>query len=53
MGVGGLEWIHRPIGLNLGGRRAPEVAVAIVAEILACHYGRDARSLRETSGPIH
>lgn len=48
-----LERIHRPIGLNLGGRRAPEVALAIVAEILACHCGRDARPLRDTSGPIH
>lgn len=48
-----LERIHRPIGLNLGGRRAPEVALATVAEILAVHCGRDGRSLRETSGPIH
>lgn len=48
-----LERIHRPIGLNLGGRRAPEVALAIVAEILAGHCGRDARPLRDTSGPIH
>lgn len=48
-----LERIHRPIGLNLGGRRAPEVALAIVAEILAVHCGRDARPLRDTSGPIH
>jgi xanthine dehydrogenase accessory factor len=48
-----LDRIHRPIGLNLGGRRAPEVALAIVAEILACHHGRDARPLRDTSGPIH
>ena len=48
-----LERIHRPIGLNLGGRRAPEVALAIVAEILAVHCGRDGRSLRETTGPIH
>jgi xanthine dehydrogenase accessory factor len=52
-GVGGLDRIHRPIGLNLGGRRAPEVALAIGAEIVACHYGRDARSLRDTVGPIH
>jgi xanthine/CO dehydrogenase XdhC/CoxF family maturation factor len=29
------------------------VALAIVAEILASHYGRDARSLRDTTGPIH
>ena len=48
-----LERIHRPIGLNLGGRRAPEVALAIVAEILAVHCGRDARPLSTTSGPIH
>jgi xanthine dehydrogenase accessory factor len=45
--------IHRPIGLNLGGRRAPEVALAIVAEILASHCGRDAKPLRDTDGPIH
>jgi xanthine dehydrogenase accessory factor len=48
-----LARIHRPIGLNLGGRRAPEVALAIVAEILAVHCGRDGRSLKETTGPIH
>jgi xanthine dehydrogenase accessory factor len=48
-----IERIHRPIGLNLGGRRASEVALAIVAEILACHCGRDGRPLREIDGPIH
>jgi xanthine dehydrogenase accessory factor len=48
-----LERIHRPIGLNLGGRRAPEVALAIVAEILAVHCGRDGRPLKQTTGPIH
>jgi xanthine dehydrogenase accessory factor len=45
--------IHRPIGLDLGGRRAPEVALSIVAEILACHRGRDARPLRHATGPIN
>jgi xanthine dehydrogenase accessory factor len=48
-----LDRIHRPIGLDLGGRRAPEVALAIAAEILACHCGREARPLRDTAGPIH
>ena len=48
-----IDRIHRPIGLNLGGRRAPEVALAIVAEILACHCGRDGGSLKDTTGPIH
>ena len=45
--------VHRPIGLDLGGRRASEVALAIMAEILACHHGRTAMPLRETTGPIH
>jgi xanthine dehydrogenase accessory factor len=48
-----LDRIHRPIGLDLGGRRAPEVALSIAAEILACHCGRDARPLRDSSGPIN
>jgi xanthine dehydrogenase accessory factor len=48
-----LDRIHRPIGLDLGGRRAPEVALAIVAEILAGRFGRDGRSLRGKPGPIH
>jgi xanthine dehydrogenase accessory factor len=48
-----IDRIHRPIGLDLGGRRAPEVALAIVAEILASHCGRDARPLSLRDGPIH
>jgi xanthine dehydrogenase accessory factor len=48
-----LDRIHRPIGLDLGGRKAPEVALAIAAEILACHCGRDARPLRDATGPIN
>jgi xanthine dehydrogenase accessory factor len=48
-----LARIHRPIGLDLGGRRAPEVALAIAAEILACHCGRDGGPLKDTTGPIH
>lgn len=48
-----VDRIHRPVGLDLGGHRAPEVALAIVAEILASHRGRDARPLSQRSGPIH
>jgi len=53
LGDDDLERIHRPIGLDLGGRRAPEVALAIVAEILAVHCGREGRPLKDRSGPIH
>ncbi len=45
--------IHRPIGLDLGGRRPPEVAMAICAEILAVRSGRDGRPLQQRNGPIH
>lgn len=48
-----VDRIHRPVGLDLGGRRAPEVALAIVAEILASHHGRDAGPLSARTGPIH
>ena len=45
--------IHRPIGLDLGGRSAPEIALAIAAEIQAVVHNRQANPLRNTSGPIH
>ena len=33
--------IHGPIGLNLGGKSPEEMALAIMAEIVAVHYGKD------------
>jgi xanthine dehydrogenase accessory factor len=48
-----LDRIHRPIGLDLGGRRSPEVALAIVAQILASHCGRDGRPLAQRDAPIN
>jgi xanthine dehydrogenase accessory factor len=48
-----IDRIHRPIGLDLGGRKAPEVALSIAAEILAAHRGRDGRPLRDRTGPIN
>jgi xanthine dehydrogenase accessory factor len=35
-----LARIHAPVGLDLGGRSPAEIAVAIMAEILALRYGR-------------
>ena len=34
------ERIHNPIGLDLGGRRAEEMAVSILAEIIAVSHGK-------------
>jgi xanthine dehydrogenase accessory factor len=36
-----LSRVHAPIGLNLGGRSPGEIAVAIVAELIAVRHGRD------------
>jgi xanthine dehydrogenase accessory factor len=33
--------IHGPIGLNLGGKTPPEIAVSIIAEIIAVRRGKD------------
>jgi xanthine dehydrogenase accessory factor len=44
--------IRGPIGLNLGGQRPAEVALAVCAEILACRTGRDGAPLVGSVGPI-
>jgi len=36
-----LARIRGPIGLDLGGRKAPEIAVSILAQIVAARHGRD------------
>ena len=45
--------IFAPVGLDLGAEAPEEIALAIVAEILAVSCGRAGASLRERSGPIH
>ncbi len=45
--------LHGPVGLDLGSRTPEETALAICAEILAHRSGRDAASLRASSGPIN
>lgn len=49
-----LEEVRAPIGLDLGAETPEEIAVAIVAEILATRRGRDARSLSgESAVPVN
>jgi xanthine dehydrogenase accessory factor len=47
-----LAKIHSPIGLDLGGRRPEEIALAILSEMQTVRYGRSAGNLRERQAPI-
>jgi xanthine dehydrogenase accessory factor len=35
-----LDSIHGPVGLDLGGREPAEIAVAVLAELVAARHGR-------------
>jgi xanthine dehydrogenase accessory factor len=37
--------VHAPIGLALGGRTPPEIAVSIAAELVALRHGGDGSSM--------
>lgn len=45
-GAPGLDKLHVPAGLNTGGKAPGEIALSVVAEIVACSYGRDGGSMR-------
>lgn len=45
--------IFGPVGLDIGTDGAEQVALSVVAEILAVRSGRRPRSLRERTAPIH
>ena len=46
-----LKRIHTPIGLNLGGRSPEEIALSILAEVVASRHGTITRSPDSLSGP--
>jgi xanthine dehydrogenase accessory factor len=49
-----LARISAPVGLDLGGKSAEEVALAIMAELVAVRYGREAGRLSQrAAGKIH
>jgi xanthine dehydrogenase accessory factor len=45
--------VYGPVGLDIGTDGAEQVALAVIAEVLAVRSGRRARSLRERVAPIH
>lgn len=40
-----LSRVHAPVGLSLGGRTPPEIAVSIAAELIALRHGGDGASM--------
>lgn len=47
-----LDRVHGPIGLNIGGKSPEEMAISILAEVIAVRNNRSGESLRASSGRI-
>ncbi len=45
-GLPGLDKLHVPAGLDIGGKAPGEIALSVVAEIVACTYGRNGGPMR-------
>ena len=52
-GVTDLSRVHGPAGLDLNARTPAEIAISLLAEMLAERSGRAPVSLRDRSGPVH
>jgi xanthine dehydrogenase accessory factor len=44
--------VHGPVGLDIGGKAPEEIALSILAEVIASRHGRDPRASAFTSGVI-
>ena len=47
-----IERLHGPIGLNIGGKSPEEMAISILAEMIAIENGRDGAMLKSSTGSI-
>jgi xanthine/CO dehydrogenase XdhC/CoxF family maturation factor len=50
---GQFDQLHVPAGLDIGSDTPEEIALAVIAEIVATFNAREGRRLSDTSGPIH
>jgi len=48
-----LERLHGPAGINIGAESAQEIAISILAEILAVVRKQNPMQLKEKKGSIH
>jgi xanthine/CO dehydrogenase XdhC/CoxF family maturation factor len=46
-----LRRLHCPAGLDIGGKLPGEIALSVVAEVVAWSHGRDGRPMREGQRP--